>query len=58
MLFRSYQSSFASIFPYSDPKYIMIVTIDEPDPNKYFGGDVSAPVVSVMAEFLERLKYL
>ena len=53
-----YQSSFASIFPYSDPKYIMIVTIDEPDPNKYFGGDVSAPVVSVMAEFLERLKYL
>ena len=53
-----YQSSFASIFPYSDPKYVMIVTIDEPDPNKYFGGDVSAPVVSVMAEFLERLKYL
>ena len=23
----------------------MIVSIDEPDPNKYFGGDVSAPVV-------------
>ncbi len=53
-----YQSSFASIFPHKDPQYIMIVTIDEPDPNKYFGGDVSAPVVGKMADFMLRLNYL
>ena len=37
-----YLSSFASIFPYEDPKFIMIVTIDEPNPNNYFGADVAA----------------
>ena len=53
-----YLSSFASIFPYEDPKYIMIVTIDEPDPNNYFGGDIAAPVVIEMSNFMKRLKFL
>ena len=30
---EKYISSFASIFPYNNPKFIMIVSIDEPDPN-------------------------
>ena len=55
---EKYISSFASIFPAQKPKYIMIVSIDEPDPNKYFGGDVSAPVVAKMSKFMKRLKYL
>ena len=53
-----YLSSFASIFPYEDPKFIMVVTIDEPDPNNYFGADVAAPVVEKMSEFMKRLKFL
>ena len=53
-----YLSSFAAIFPYEDPKYIMVVTIDEPDPNKYFGGDVAAPVVAKISQFMKRLKFL
>ena len=55
---EKYISSFASIFPAQKPKFIMIVSIDEPDPNKYFGGDVSAPVVARMTRFMKRLKYL
>ena len=55
---EKYVSSFASIFPYNEPKFIMIVSIDEPDPNKYFGGDVSAPVVGKLSKFMKRLKYL
>ncbi len=55
---EKYISSFASIFPYKNPKFIMIVSIDEPDPNKYFGGDVSAPVVGRLSKFMMRLKYL
>ena len=42
---------------HKDPQYIMIVTIDEPDPNKYF-GDVPAPVVGKMADFMLGLNYL
>ena len=47
-----YISSFASIFPYESPKYIMVVSIDEPDPNNYFGGDISAPIVANLAEHM------
>jgi len=47
-----YISSFASIFPYESPKYIMVVSIDEPDPNNYFGGDISAPIVATLAEHM------
>jgi cell division protein FtsI (penicillin-binding protein 3) len=55
---EKYISSFASIFPVQTPKYIMIVSIDEPDPNKYFGGDVSAPVVARISKYMKRLNYL
>ena len=36
----------------------MVVTIDEPDPNNYFGADVAAPVVAKMSQFLKRLNRL
>ena len=55
---EKYISSFASIFPYEKPKFIMVVLIDEPDPNNYFGGIVSAPVVARLSQFMERLNYL
>ena len=46
-----YVSSFAGIFPYEDPQYVMVISIDEPDPNNY-GGQVSAPIVGNLSEFM------
>lgn len=39
-----YMSSFVGMAPYGDPKITMLVSIDEPDPNKYYAGQVAAPV--------------
>ncbi len=48
-----YRSSFIGYGPASNPRYIIVVTIDEPSAGKHFGGDVSAPVFSnVMSQAL------
>ena len=47
-----YISSFAGIFPYENPQYVMVISIDEPDPNNYYGGQVSAPIVGKISEFM------
>ena len=47
-----YTASFASIGPLSNRKYTVIVVIDEPDPNKYFGGEVAAPIAKSLFEDL------
>jgi cell division protein FtsI (penicillin-binding protein 3) len=48
-----YRSSFVGYGPASNPRYIIVVTIDEPSAGKHFGGDVSAPVFSnVMSQAL------
>ncbi len=48
-----YRSSFVGYGPVSNPRYIIVVTIDEPSAGKHFGGDVSAPVFSnVMSQAL------
>jgi cell division protein FtsI (penicillin-binding protein 3) len=48
-----YRSSFVGFGPASNPRYIIVVTIDEPSAGKHFGGDVSAPVFSnVMSQAL------
>ena len=47
-----YTASFASIGPLSNRKYTVIVIIDEPDPNKYFGGEVAAPIAKSLFEDL------
>ncbi len=48
-----YRSSFIGYGPVSNPRYIIVVTIDEPSAGKHFGGDVSAPVFSnVMSQAL------
>ena len=40
---QNYNSSFASIFPIEEPKYVMIVTIDSPKYDKRWGGESAAP---------------
>ena len=49
---EAYVSSFAGIFLYEDPQYVMVISIDEPDPNNYYGGQVSAPIVGNLSEFM------
>ena len=43
---NAYRSLFAGFGPMSDPRYAIVVVIDEPGNGGYFGGLVSAPVFS------------
>jgi cell division protein FtsI (penicillin-binding protein 3) len=42
----SYLAFFAGIAPASDPRLVTIVLIDEPRGDRYYGGEVAAPVFS------------
>jgi cell division protein FtsI (penicillin-binding protein 3) len=47
---HKYLAVFAGMAPASDPRFVMVVMIDEPSNGKYYGGQVAAPVFSkVMA---------
>ncbi|MHA7880940.1 MAG: peptidoglycan D,D-transpeptidase FtsI family protein [Saccharospirillum sp.] len=39
-----YVSSFVGIAPMDNPRIVAIIIIDEPPPNRYFGGEAAAPV--------------
>src|SRR5690606_20268909 len=39
-----YVSSFAGFAPASDPRFVMVVVVDDPRSERYFGGYVAAPV--------------
>jgi cell division protein FtsI (penicillin-binding protein 3) len=43
---NAYRSLFAGFGPMSNPRYAVVVVIDEPRKAGYFGGLVSAPVFS------------
>ena len=43
---NSYIASFAGFAPASNPRLVMIVTVDEPQGAEYFGAQVAAPVFS------------
>ncbi|MCG6900813.1 MAG: penicillin-binding protein 2 [Gammaproteobacteria bacterium] len=47
---NKYLAVFAGMAPASDPRFVMVVMVDEPSNGKYYGGQVAAPVFSkVMA---------
>lgn len=47
---KKYLSIFAGLVPASNPRMVMVVTVDEPSGGVYYGGEVAAPVFSkVMA---------
>jgi cell division protein FtsI (penicillin-binding protein 3) len=51
-----YVASFIGFAPASDPRIVVAVMIDEPSGNKYYGGDVAAPVFAeVMSGALRTL---
>ncbi len=50
---EKYLSIFAGVVPLNNPKYAMVVVINEPNNGDYYGGVVAAPVFSnVMTETL------
>jgi cell division protein FtsI (penicillin-binding protein 3) len=47
---HKYMAVFGGVVPASRPKFAAVVVLDEPSGDKYYGGDVSAPVfANVMA---------
>lgn len=51
----NFVASFIGFVPADDPKLVVLVMIDEPK-DKYWGGDVAAPVFSEITR--ETLRYL
>ena len=48
-----YQSLFAGFAPVSDPRMVLVVLIDDPRGEQYFGGEVAAPAFrNIMADAL------
>jgi stage V sporulation protein D (sporulation-specific penicillin-binding protein) len=49
-----YVSSFASMAPTTDPKFVVLVSIDEPDPSNYYSGSTAAPLAKTIYEDIFR----
>ena len=48
-----YMAMFAGMVPASHPRLVAVVVVDEPHPDRHFGGQVAAPIFArVMAEAL------
>lgn len=52
---KRYVSLFAGLAPITDPKFVMVVAVDDPKGQFYYGGDVAAPVFSSLMADLMRL---
>ena len=50
-----YISSFAGIIPAKNPRLSMVITVDSPQGNRYYGGLVAAPVFSEVMTIAMRL---
>lgn len=54
-----YVSSFIGVYPCDNPKYIMIVCVDEPSNGAYYGGVVAKPIgQQVFQEIFTKLNFL
>lgn len=42
----AYSAVFAGLAPASDPRFVLVVVIDQPQGKEYYGGEVAAPVFS------------
>jgi cell division protein FtsI (penicillin-binding protein 3) len=52
-----YTAVFAGIAPISDPRFILVVVIDQPQGQEYYGGEVAAPAFArIMEEALRTLQ--
>lgn len=48
----AYKASFAGYFPADNPKYSIIVVINEPKAGQYYGGRVAGPVFKEISDFI------
>lgn len=44
----NYTASFVGLFPGNDPQYVVLVKLDSPTGARFHGGDIAAPVTSVV----------
>lgn len=51
-----YNTSFVAIFPSDKPKYTLMVSVFEPDPEKYYAGDTAVPPAKAIIDDLRVLK--
>ncbi|WP_337960876.1 PASTA domain-containing protein [Caloramator sp. mosi_1] len=51
-----YISSFGAIVPANNPRFTILVSIDEPDPSNYYAGSTAAPLAKIIIEDI--VKYL
>ena len=51
-----YRATFAGMAPANNPKLVAVVTIDDPGGEKYFGGEIAAPVFARVMKSALRLK--
>ena len=47
---ESYVASFAGYFPANDPRYAMVIMVDSPNRNGFYGGQVAAPVFRMIVQ--------
>jgi cell division protein FtsI (penicillin-binding protein 3) len=52
---NTYYSAFVGLAPVSNPRFVMVVVIDEPSAGAYYGGAVAAPVFARVMESALRL---
>jgi cell division protein FtsI (penicillin-binding protein 3) len=52
---KRYQSVFAGMAPISQPRFVMVVMVDEPGGKDYYGGKVAAPVFARVMQGALRL---
>ncbi|MEA3291692.1 MAG: penicillin-binding transpeptidase domain-containing protein, partial [Pseudomonadota bacterium] len=52
---KRYVSLFAGLAPISDPRFVMVVVVDDPRGKVHYGGQVAAPVFSRLMEDALRL---
>ena len=45
-----YVASFVGFWPSEKPKYVMIISIGEPQGARYYGGQIAAPIFKAIAE--------
>ena len=52
---KRYQAVFAGMAPAADPRFVMVVMVDEPGGKHYYGGKVAAPVFARVMQGALRL---
>jgi cell division protein FtsI (penicillin-binding protein 3)/stage V sporulation protein D (sporulation-specific penicillin-binding protein) len=53
-----YVSSFVGFWPYDKPEYLLLIVLGEPRGDKYYGGEIAAPVFKAVVEDMATLSLL